>query len=80
MVRLLPDIQEGLASNVELDAFLRLLASLEGAARTDDLRFLDAWNIAYEALAHGSGQTVDLDGFLHAYMDLLAHHLERLDG
>jgi hypothetical protein len=79
MVRLMPRVQQGVASSEELDSFLSALASLADAARSGDLRFLDAWNSAYEALGHGQA-AVELDGFRRAYVDLLEHHLDGLDG
>jgi hypothetical protein len=79
MVRLLPRVREGVASTEELHSFLSLLASLADAARSGDLRFLDAWNSAYEALLDGQS-AVELAGFRRTYVDLLEHHLGGLDG
>jgi hypothetical protein len=62
-------------------AFLDLLARLEPQARSDDLRFLDAWNNAFETIAAWPRDLQRAAGtvaILRAYAALLEHHLRRL--
>ena len=74
MVRLLPKAAEDATTAAE-DAVLRHLWALRGAALGDDLRFLDAWNNAYELLgARGTR------AFLAEYAELLQWHVTRVAG
>jgi hypothetical protein len=70
MVRLLPQAEA--ASDGRSDADLVSgVRALHGAARSDDLRFLDAWNRVYES---GQGDRA----FLDDYAVLLGWHVRRL--
>jgi hypothetical protein len=55
------------------DALVTALEALREPARSDDLRFLDAWNAVYEALAG----TAAAERMLDAYAALLHEHAER---
>lgn len=81
MVRLWPRVLDAQATDPDGDAFLDAIRALEKPARGEDLRFLDAWNNAYETVTgarwpgagrHSSGP------FLEAYARVLAHQVERL--
>jgi hypothetical protein len=76
MVRLVPAVTD-LPSAAALAEGLEPLAE---AARGGDLRFLDAWNNAYEALAaHPElAETPPATRLLALYADILEHHLGRL--
>src|SRR3954468_24726939 len=50
MVRLLPALRAESAGTAELEEVVAALDGLAVAARGGDLRYLDAWNNAYEAL------------------------------
>lgn len=82
MVRLWPRVRNGTATAEERASFFTHLSRLRQAASSDDLRFLDAWNCAYEALpgtAWTSHERRELvEPFLAAYGSLLDHHLTRL--
>jgi hypothetical protein len=52
-------------------ALMSHLRALRSAARSDDLRFLDAWNRVYESLEADAD-----DAFLGEYADLLQWHIE----
>ena len=69
MVRLWPALPEG------RDDLVAALHTLEEAARSEDLRFLDAWNNAYESLERTAPQSL-----LATYAELLDHHIQRLAG
>jgi hypothetical protein len=73
MVRLWPQVARGDAGEAQLRAFLDHILALKAPA-AHDLRFLDAWNNAYEALGLRAG-----NDFLAAYAELLQAHLARLD-
>jgi hypothetical protein len=73
MVRLWPRVRDGRASDAERVRFRRSLGSLWEPALGADLRFLDAWNNAFETAA------AELDhSLLTAYADLLRAHVRRL--
>lgn len=76
MVRLWPKVRRGDASREQLGEFLRHLFELQDVAHGDDLRFLDAWNNAYEAL-DVAGDSEDVSLFLVAYSRILGAHIER---
>jgi len=73
MVRLWPQIVQGDAGETQLRAFVDYLFALKTPA-AHDLRFLDAWNNAYEVLGPRAG-----NAFLGAYAELLRAHLARLE-
>ena len=79
MVRLWPSTRR---AGADLTAFRHLLDGLlpiEATARGDDLRFLDAWNNAYETLeAHPDWrQSPPAQSFLSRYAEILRDHVER---
>lgn len=60
---------------------LAALRHLEAPARSDDWRFLDAWNNVFEAMAAAPPPDAlrsRAAAFLEAYAAILASHLERL--
>lgn len=73
MVRLWPRVTRGVATPEDLGDLFAHLRALSELAGGDDLRFLDAWNNAYEAL----GISAD-DGFLSEYAQILETQLRRL--
>ena len=74
MVRLWPRMTRGTATPEDLsNLFEHLRALSELAGGGDDLRFLDAWNNAYEAL----GISAHAD-FLSEYAQILETQLHRL--
>ena len=73
MVRLWPRVVRGAPGPDDRASFDEYLRALSEAARGDDLRFLDAWNNAYEAL----GDRAEVD-FLREYSELLACQVRRL--
>jgi hypothetical protein len=73
MVRFWPRVARGVADQHERASFDEHLQALSEAARSEDLRFLDAWNNAYEALGDDLGED-----FLHEYGELLGCHVRRL--
>lgn len=83
MVRLFPRVRDGRATPEELRDYLLGLNALSAPARGEDLRFLDAWNNAYESLAgrrwSEAERTALLGPFLAAYASHLEAQLRRLD-
>ena len=80
MVRLWPPVAAGGASEAELSVLVDGLLAIRTAAAGPDLRYLDAWNNGYEAVAanaalHGSAAARRLTS---AYADLLRGQLSRL--
>lgn len=83
MVVLWPPVRRASLDGAARDVFLAQLARLEGAARGADLRFLDAWNLAYEAIAswpkplreEGAARWI-----LERYAAILDHHLAAQTG
>jgi hypothetical protein len=76
MVRLVPAV----ADDESVSALAEGLEGIFTAARGDDLRFLDAWNNAYEAVA-ARPELMQSDAarrLVARYADLLDHHLQRL--
>jgi hypothetical protein len=67
MVRLWPAARE------RPEELVATLVTLAEAARGEDLRYLDAWNNAYERLGDAVPQPL-----LAAYAELLDHHVHRL--
>lgn len=78
MVVLWPPVRRAPLDGAARDAFLAQLARLESASRGPDLRFLDAWNLAYEAIASWP-QPFREEGaarwILERYASILDHHL-----
>ena len=80
MVRLWPRVRDGVAGEAERTRYRETLAALWEPAAGDDLRFLDAWNNAYEALA-ARPELMQSDAarrLIARYAALLDHHIERL--
>lgn len=73
MVRLWPRLAAGTISSEERVRLYRFLNDLRDAARSTDLRFLDAWNNVYETVRDG-GET----RFLRNYVRLLEAHVLRI--
>ena len=82
MVVLYPRIQKSAATRSERVLYYTLLQGLFTAAKTADLRFLDAWNCTYEVClqtAKGERDTMlEWALFCENYLDLIQHHLRRL--
>jgi hypothetical protein len=80
MVRLVPALRAEHAGRAELEALADPLEGLREPARGDDLRFLDAWNSAYEALVSHPPLLADPAArrILAAYAGLLDDQLRRL--
>ena len=82
MVRLWPRARSG-GGREEWLALFDGLHRLGAAALTDDPRFLDAWNNAFEAFAAADfhdALRAHAARFLEAYAALLRAHLARLEG
>jgi hypothetical protein len=82
MVRLWPRARSG-GGREDWLALFDALRRLGAAALTDDRRFLDAWNNAFEAFAAADfpeALRADAARFLEAYAALLRTHLARLEG
>ena len=82
MVRLWPRARSG-GGREDWLALFDGLRRLGAAALTDDCRFLDAWNNAFEAFAAADcpvALRADAARFLEAYAALLRAHLARLEG
>lgn len=75
MVRLWPRVAGGRATVEDLAQFYERLEELWQPARSSDLRFLDAWNNAYEAAGDGFPEHM-----VAAYVELLDEHARRLRG
>jgi hypothetical protein len=78
MVRLWPAAEArsaGAAERAQLAAALRGLAE---AARGEDLRYLDAWNNAYETARRRGWPERELAALLHPYAEALEAHVARL--
>lgn len=73
MVRLWPRVGRGTATLEDRSHFFDRLAELGQPAHSADLRFLDAWNNAYEVAADDFPQV-----FVAAYVELLEAHVRRL--
>jgi hypothetical protein len=73
MVRLWPRVTRGTATPEDLSNLFEHLRALSELARGDDLRFLDAWNNAYEALGISAHED-----FLSEYAWILETQLHRL--
>ena len=73
MVRLWPLVSRRTASQDEQRQFFAMLGQLWEPALSDDLRFLDAWNNAYETAAETFPP-----GLIAAYRQLLDAHVRRL--
>jgi hypothetical protein len=75
MVRLWPRVRDGAAGEAERTRYRETLAALWEPAAGGELRFLDAWNNAFETAADELDQPL-----LAAYADLLRSHVARLNG
>jgi hypothetical protein len=73
MVRLWPRVSRGTATAAERSEFRSSLGSLWEPALSGDLRFLDAWNNAFEGAAEELGEPL-----LVAYAELLKTHAQRI--
>jgi len=83
MVAALPRLRDRSVLDDDRALVFSLLASLEAPARSEDLRFLDAWNNACEILLAWPPDQLDRDdarGALQAYASLLETHIRRLEG
>ena len=82
MVKLWPKIGREDCGREVIDEFVSTLFSLESHARGGDLRFLDAWNNAFEALSEKPGLWEDprwlFTEFLKRYATLLEIHINNL--
>jgi hypothetical protein len=80
MVRLVPALRAERAGRAELEALADALEGLREPARRDDLRFLDAWNNAYEALAAHPSLVAEpaAQRILAPYAGVLDEHVRRL--
>ena len=80
MVRLWPAVARGGGDARALDDLAAALLSLADSARGDDLRFIDAYNNAFETMVDHPA-LIDRPAaqrLLATYSDLLSGHLERL--
>lgn len=82
MVTALPRLRDHPGGGSDRAVVFSLLRDLEAPARSQDLRFLDAWNNACEVLlAWSQGEhRDDARGALESYASLLEAHLKRLGG
>ena len=82
MVICFPRVTQGKATEEDITQFFALIAELAESALTDDLRFLDAWNNAYEAIVKlkmsDPKMSVYVSPFLQCYVFILKFHLENL--
>lgn len=80
MVRYFPKIEKKSFTREELKTYFSMLTQLYPAALSDDLRYFDAMNNAYEA-ASAAGLTGDelVQTFLSVYRAVLEYHLKRLE-
>ena len=83
MVDLRPALLRAPLDGTARDAYLAQVILLEDAARGADLRFLDAWNLAYEAIVSWPAPLRE-EGVarytLERYAALLDHHLADMAG
>jgi len=78
-----PAVRRAPQDGAARDAYLARVACLEEAARGTDARFLDAWNLAYEAIASWPAALREEGAArrtLERYAALLDHHLAALAG
>ena len=83
MVAALPRLRDRSVLDDDRALVFSLLASLEAPARSEDLRFLDAWNNVCEVMLAWPPDQLDRDdarGALQAYASLLETHIRRLEG
>lgn len=83
MVELRPAVMRAPLDGTARDAFLSQVVLLEEAARGADLRFLDAWNHAYEAIVSWPAPLREEGGArftLDRYAAILGHHLAERAG
>jgi hypothetical protein len=80
MVRLWPPVAAGDATSERIEALVDGLLAIRTQAAGDDLRYLDAWNNAYEALTADAGllATAAARRLLTTYADLLRGQIRRL--
>ena len=79
MVRLWPPARSEGANTIAFERLVEGILPIEKVARGDDLRFLDAWNNAYETLSvHPTWRGLPAAQlFLCRYADVLQSHVER---
>ena len=83
MVSVLPRLRGRPVPDADLALVFSLLTDLEAPARSEDLRFLDAWNNVCEILLAWPRDQLNRDdarGALRAYASLLESHIQRLEG
>ena len=83
MVSVLPSVRDRPGPGPDRAHLFTLLSDLEGSARSEDLRFLDAWNSACEVVLTWPREELardDARAMLLAYTSLLETHLQRLGG
>ena len=81
MVSLLPKIKEGKEAKDERENVFELLAQIARDSLTEDWRFLDAWNNAYETIIDGKWSENELKHhvipFLRYYRFILENWLQK---
>jgi hypothetical protein len=83
MVSALPRLRDLSVGDADRALVFSLLTDLEAPARSEDLRFLDAWNNVCEILLAWPRDQLNRDdacGALRAYASLLETHIRRLEG
>lgn len=82
MVSVLPRLRERSVPDADLALVFSLLSDLEAEARSEDLRFLDAWNNVCEILLAWPRDQLNRDdarSALRVYASLLDAHIRRLE-
>jgi hypothetical protein len=83
MVTALPRVRDRSGERADRALVFSLLSDLEAPARSEDLRFLDAWNNVCEILLAWPRDEASRDDARHAlqtYASLLDAHIRRLEG
>ena len=79
MIRFWPRVRTGRALETDWIGFFSCLETLAEVARGDDLRFLDAFNNAFEALEVVDGWSrPEVNGFIVHYHEALELYLKQL--
>lgn len=82
MVRYLPKVKQGKATERDQVKILTLILELSEVALTDDLRFLDAWNTIYEIFCENDSLLQEAKSletpFLPYYAFLLQSYIQKL--